>query len=235
MCLICRGPKGWPQLPKLDVTGSIPVSRSNFPISISLIPIENQARKITNRQLNMHVSRGADIPGAICTHCDWKLLLGIALLGQARDNRIIDGAGETRRRTGCAMGRRADSIYVFSGSAISSGGRKPSRVFFPSSSRSAGAMALTSMTRRARISVAISSKASRSFWSRSSIAFHLVWSISRGSPSRVSKTEQILFSKKPILNWNHAPRLLQLEKAHCHDDRVDAGAEGEDPAVTGGR
>jgi hypothetical protein len=46
----------------------------------------------------------------------------------------------------------------------------------------------------------------------------------------VSKTEQILFSKKPILNWNHAPRLLQLEKAHCHDDRVDAGAEGEDPA-----
>ena len=160
----------------------------------------------------------------------WKLLLGIALLGQARDNRIIDGAGETRRRTGCAMGRRADSIYVFSGSTISSVRRKPSRVFFPSSSRSAGAMALTSMTRRARISVAISSKASRSFWSRSSIAFHLVWSISRGSPSRVSKTEQILFSKKPILNWNHAPRLLQLEKAHCHDDRVDAGAEGEDPA-----
>jgi hypothetical protein len=33
-------------------------------------------------------------------------LLGIALLGQARDNRIIDGAGETRRRTWVCNGEK---------------------------------------------------------------------------------------------------------------------------------
>src|ERR1019366_2634398 len=82
--------------------GFDPRSRSIFPISISLIPIENQARKITNRQLNMHVSRGADIPGAICTHCERS---GSCCWGlRFWDKRATTGSSTERGRLGGALG-----------------------------------------------------------------------------------------------------------------------------------
>jgi hypothetical protein len=69
--------------------------------------------------------------------------------------------------------------------------------------------------------LAYSRQTPRSFWSRSSIAFHLVWSISWGSPSRVSKTEQILFSKPPPDFYNWKKRIAPMIES-------TPGAKGED-------